>query len=132
MITKLKENEIFVFGSNQSGYHGAGAAKQALQWGAKYGIGSGFCGKTYAIPTKDWRIHTLSLTKIEPYVKHFMLETIRHPEYTFLVTEIGCGLAGYKPIDIAPMFSKVFFKENVVLPNSFKKILSNYRSQMFC
>lgn len=130
IITELKDNEIFVFGSNLAGRHGAGAAKQALQWGAKYGEATGLHGQTYAIPTKDWRIQTLPLAKIEPYIKLFVLCTRHHPELKFLVTEIGCGLAGYQPFQIAPMFYELYFSDNVALPDSFMSILDNWRTMI--
>lgn len=105
-MTKIN---IFVFGSNEAGIHGAGAAKAAKKdHGAMYGIGVGLCGRSYAIPTKDKKIKTLPLDKIEQYVKQFLdfarecLTT--HPEYEFNVTRIGCGLAGYKNSQIAPLF----------------------------
>lgn len=118
-ITKLKSNEIFVFGSNLAGKHGKGGAKNALKWGAKYGVGMGLSGNTYAIPTKDYNINTLPLTSITEYVKTFIDFTILNPQYTFLVTEIGCGLAGYKVNDIAPMFKSAISLGNVKLPDSF-------------
>jgi len=117
-IYGLKENEIFVFGSNEAGIHGAGAAKQALMWGAKPFVGCGLVGKTYALPTKDRNIKTLPLEKIEKYVEGFKKVAKQKPNLKFLVTEVGCGLAGYKPEHIAP-----FFKDspsNVILPDNFK------------
>jgi hypothetical protein len=105
IITKLKDNEIFVFGSNLSGIHGAGAAREAmLNYEAQWGVGVGFTGKTYAIPTKDEEIFTLELEEIQPYVRAFKAAANMLPKTTFLVTKIGCGLAGYTDADIAPMF----------------------------
>lgn len=119
-ISKLKEGEIFVFGSNQSGRHGKGAAKTALGWGAVYGQAEGLQGRTYGIPTKDSSIRrTLSVSEIEPYVKRFIEYATDHPELTFLVTEIGCGLAGLKPKEIAPLFSEAITIENIHLPRRF-------------
>jgi len=95
---------IFVFGSNLSGIHGAGAAKFALDHhGAKWGQGVGLQGNSYAIPTKDKNITTLPLTEIKMYVDHFLLFA-EDSDLTFQVTRIGCGLAGYTEKDIAPMF----------------------------
>jgi len=126
MITELKENEIFVFGSNESGIHGAGAALQAMKdFGAVYGVGFGPQGKTFAIPTKDWEIDTLPLDYIEPYVDGFLTYSATKPDLVFLVTEIGCGLAGYIPEDIAPMFKFALNRSNIVLPEIFIKILEN-------
>lgn len=118
-IVSLKENEVFVFGSNEAGIHGKGAAKTAIKWGAKYGTGYGLQGNTYAIPTKDKNIQTLSVDRIKPYVDIFIEFVKEHPELTFLVTEIGCGLAGFKPKDIAPLFNEVKELENVHLPIKF-------------
>lgn len=126
IITELGPNEIFVFGSNERGIHGAGAAKQAIKWGAKYGEGFGKFGQTYAIPTKDRNIRTLSLSKIQSYVNLFLEDARNYFNYgnqlTFLVTDIGCGLAGYTPEEIAPMFELT--TPNIILPNSFKIILN--------
>lgn len=97
--------EVFVFGSNLAGRHGAGAALFAAQkHGTVYGIGSGRTGMAYAIPTKDEWIKTLPLRRIKPHVEEFLEYAREHPELTFNVTRIGCGLAGYTPQDIAPMF----------------------------
>jgi len=118
-IRSLKPNQIFVFGSNESGIHGAGAAKTARNWGARLGQGEGLQGQTYAIPTKDRTVmRTLSIDEIKPYVDRFLKFAQENPQYEFLVTEIGCGLAGLKPQYISPLFKKV--PNNVILPNSFK------------
>lgn len=99
--------EIFVFGSNLAGIHGAGAAKIAHQkFGAVYGRGLGFQGRSYAIPTKDYDIRTISLDEIKHYVKIFVDRTnddfiINHG---YFVTRVGCGLAGYTDDQIAPLF----------------------------
>lgn len=101
----LSDNEIFVFGSNLAGRHGAGAAKFAKeQLDAEYGIGYGFTGRCYAIPTKDYIINTLSLVDICETVRLFQIHASIRGEYTYYVTKIGCGLAGYKDSDIAPLF----------------------------
>lgn len=105
---------VFVFGSNLAGRHGVGAAKEAVQkWGAVYGQGVGRQGNSYAIPTKDFKIETLSLDKIAWYVLDFLNRAREHPRDSFLVTAIGCGLAGYEPHQIAPMFAGA--PENVFL-----------------
>jgi hypothetical protein len=110
--------EIFVFGSNLAGRHGKGAALYARQrHGAIYGNGHGLQGKSYAIPTKDKNLRTLPLDFIEAYVVRFLKFTRNHPEMTFRVTAIGCGLAGYKPEQIAWMF--IPCPENVILPDEF-------------
>lgn len=123
-ITELKEGEIFVFGSNQSGRHGRGAAKQALTWGAKWGRADGIQGRTYGIPTKNASItKTLTVEVIGDYVDKFISFAVENPNLTFLVTEIGCGLAGYKPKDIAPLFKEAALLSNVYLPKRFLHVL---------
>ena len=123
-ITTLKPNEIFVFGSNMAGRHGAGAAKQAKEkFGAIYGQAIGRQGFCYAIPTKNEYIKTLHLIYIEQFINYFYKYAQDHPELTFLVTEIGCGLAGYSHKQIAPLFKNCSKLSNVVLPQTFIKIL---------
>ena len=124
-ITSVEWNELFVFGSNESGLHGAGAAKVALAFEAQIGVGFGPQGNTFAIPTKDWLIQTLPLEVIEHYVKRFIVFAKEMPNITFLVTAIGCGLAGYTPAEIAPMFKDAVTVENIHLPQSFWNILLN-------
>lgn len=103
----VNSHEIFVFGSNLAGRHGKGAALCARnEHGAKYGVGVGRTGNAYAIPTKDERIQTLPLSRIAEYVADFLAYASRHPELEFEVTKVGCGLAGYKETDIAPMFKE--------------------------
>lgn len=122
-IEKLEPYEIFVFGSNINGWHGSGAAKDAIEkFGAIYGKGVGMQGCCYAIPTKDMRTQEpLTLKIIELYVDDFIRLAELHPEFSFLVTKIGCGLAGLKVKDIAPMFSWVPF--NVTIPREFEEAL---------
>lgn len=122
-ITFLAINEIFVYGANEAGIHGAGAAKDAMNWGAVYGKFK-FSGKTYGIPTKDSNLGTLPLSKIKFYVDEFLIFATDHPEYAFLVTPIGCGLAGYSEKDIAPLFKRALDMENVDLPESFRNFLN--------
>lgn len=115
---------IFVFGSNTAGRHGKGAALEArLKWGARYGQGVGLQGNSYAIPTKDERMRTLPLERIRQYVNSF-LKFAGSPvgrDYTFQVTRIGCGLAGYQDWEIAPLFEG--FPHNVMLPNGWPTII---------
>jgi hypothetical protein len=109
----------FVFGSNLAGKHGKGAAKDALlYWGAKYGVGFGLTGNSYAIPTKGHDLDVLPIGEIESRVERFIGFAAANPKITFLVTAIGCGLAGYSPKDIAPMFKNA--PRNCVLPEEFK------------
>jgi hypothetical protein len=118
-ITSLGYHEIFVFGSNLAGRHGKGAALTARKFGAVNGRGVGHVGWTYAIPTKDENIKTLPLSEIRHYASRFIAYAEQNGDLTFLVTEIGCGLAGYKPEQIAPVFRDA--PNNVVLPASFLK-----------
>lgn len=126
-ISELKPNEIFVFGSNLSGLHFGGAAFVALrQFGAKLGRGVGLQGQSYAIPTMQGGVDT-----IRPYVDEFIAFAKAHPEYTFLVTPIGCGIAGFTADEIAPLFAHAIHTDNVLLPESFAKIVNdNY--DRFC
>lgn len=97
---------VFVFGSNLAGRHGRGAALTARrEHGAVYGVGRGRTGNAYAIATKDRNLRTLPLNQIEFDVIIFLRYAREHPELTFQVTRIGCGLAGYKDHQIAPMFT---------------------------
>lgn len=105
---------IFVFGSNLAGRHGAGAAKAAAQrFGAQYGVGKGRTGQAYALPTKDEELNTLSLDSIAGYINRFDDYAELHPELNFWMTRVGCGLAGHRDEDIAPMFDLA----TVYLPN---------------
>lgn len=122
-ITNLSDGEVFVFGSNEAGIHGAGAAKTALQWGAIYGKGFGMQGNTFALPTKDHNIKTLDIAKISEYVDQFLLYAKLTKDKTFLVTEIGCGLASFTPEDIAPLFENAISINNVHLPQRFWEVL---------
>lgn len=111
--------EFFVFGSNLAGRHGAGAALFAKRHhGAVTGIGVGPQGRSYAIPTKDRDVRTLPLPTIEYYVKQFIDYARAHPSDIFNVTRIGCGLAGYKDSDIAPMFKNA--SANCKLPEGWR------------
>jgi hypothetical protein len=109
---------IFVFGSNLAGRHGKGAALYARQHhGAVYGRGMGLQGNSYAIPTKDARLNSLPLDEIRRYVDEFKAFASAHPEMIFQVTAIGCGLAGYTPEKIAPLFREG--PGNCILPPKF-------------
>ena len=100
-----KATDIFVFGSNTAGVHGAGAAKTAYEkYGARWGKGLGHYGNSFALPTKDHNIQTLPMHKIEIYVKAFMQYAEDHKELDFMVTRVGCGLAGLHDQQIACMF----------------------------
>lgn len=116
-ISLTESNEVFVFGSNEAGIHGAGAAKYSLRHDAEMGVGFGLRGRSFAIPTKDYNIKTLPLDIISAYVTVFLRYAMRNKERIFIVTPIGCGLAGYTPEQIAPMFNG--HPNNVILPEEF-------------
>jgi hypothetical protein len=106
-IFKLSKNEIFVFGSNLAGRHGKGAALTARsKYGAEYGVGSGSTGRCYAIPTKDRNLNTLSLDYIQDQINTFKQVANYNSTYNFMVTKVGCGLAGYLDYEIAPLFKE--------------------------
>ena len=111
-ITKLEPNEIFVFGSNLQGMHGGGAAYAAYRkFGAIMGQGVGLQGQSYAIPTMQGGVET-----IRPYVDEFIKFAKEHADLTFLVTRIGCGIAGFRNEEIAPLFADAHNADNIVLP----------------
>ena len=111
-ITELEPNEIFVFGSNLDGLHAGGAARIAVQkFGAVWGQGVGLQGQSYAIPTMQGGVET-----IKPYVDQFIDFAKVHPELTFLVTRIGCGIAGFQDKVIAPLFADAITVPNIILP----------------
>lgn len=117
-IAHLRPGEVFVFGSNRVGRHGRGAAVEAVRaYGAKYGVGEGLEGRSYALPTKGERLEVLSLAQIGVHVGRFLALAARRNDLRFFVTEVGCGLAGYEPDDVAPMFEAA--PANVVLPARF-------------
>ncbi len=120
-ITALKSHEIFVFGSNLNGFHAGGAARTAVEkFGAIWGQGVGLQGQSYAIPTMQGGVET-----IKPYVDDFIKFAQTHPEYTFWVTRIGCGIAGFRDEEIAPLFDKALKIENIILPLSFVSYLTS-------
>lgn len=115
---------IFVFGSNEAGKHGKGAAFDALRYhGASYGQGTGRQGNSYAIPTKTKTLKPLHLEKIQSSILVFLDYAKNHPELLFNVTRIGCGLAGYSDIEIAPMFKGL--TSNVIVCGRWKEILNS-------
>ncbi len=113
-----------MFGSNEAGVHGRGAAKTALKFGARYGQGDGVQGQAYGISTKDRHLQVLSLSAIGIKIDRFMRYALAHQDQTFLVTQIGCGLAGYRPSDIATMFFRNVIPSNVRLPAEFIRLKS--------
>lgn len=120
------DRRIFVFGSNLAGRHGKGAALWARDnRGAVYGQGEGLQGDSYAIPTKDERLVTLPLFRIRNYVHRFKRFARENPEMAFQLTPIGCGLAGYRYSDIAPMFDDA--PSNVMVPAEFAAVIGSAR-----
>lgn len=110
---------IFVFGSNLAGRHGKGAALTAHEHhGAEYGVGQGPTGRAYALPTKDKFLGSLPLFVIAHHVREFLRYAQLNPDLLFEVTKVGCGLAGYKEPQIAPMFSEA--PPNCILPDGWR------------
>ena len=119
-IRELGPNDIFVFGSNLAGAHAGGAARLANQkFGAVWGRGVGLQGNSYAIPTMQGGVET-----IQPYVDEFIEFAKSHPEFTFYITKIGCGIAGFTEEEIAPLFKKVLEIPNIRLPKDFVDVLT--------
>ena len=117
-IDHLEENEIFVFGSNASGYHGGGAAAYAMRkFGAVWGQGEGLQGQSYAIPTME------GIAEMSEAIKRFTSFAAEHSELRFLVTRVGCGVAGYSASQIAPLFKECIPLENVALPSDFWDVI---------
>ena len=120
-ISELKENEIFVFGSNLAGAHSGGAARLAYRkFGAVWGEGIGLHGQTYAIPTMQGGVRT-----IKPFVDEFIRFAKESPRLIFLVTRIGCGIAGFQDKDIAPLFKDAIDVENIILPKGFVECIAH-------
>lgn len=120
-ITELAEDEVFVFGSNLAGMHGGGAAATAHRcFGAVWGKGVGLYGQSYAIPTMQGGVET-----VKPYVDEFISFAKSHPELRFLVTKIGCGIAGFREEQIAPLFAEAIDIDNIILPHDFVEIIKN-------
>lgn len=125
-IKELAPDEIFVFGSNLAGHHGGGAARVALdRFGAQWGVGEGIQGQSYAIPTMQGGVET-----IKPYVDRFLDLAYEWDQNTFMVTRIGCGIAGFTPEQIAPLFDRALDMYNVVLPRDFYDILIARRKRL--
>jgi len=121
MISRLEENQVFVFGSNLGGFHGGGAARAAMnRFGAVWGQGVGLQGQSYAIPTMQGGVET-----IKPYVDEFIDFARQHQGLQFLVTRIGCGIAGFSDEEIAPLFAAALDVENIILPEEFVKALQH-------
>lgn len=127
-ITSLRPNEIFVFGSNLKGLHAGGAARFALdRFGAQWGNGVGIQGQSYAIPTLTapggYSMDMLTIPELKKYVDEFLNFAAQHRDLVFLVTPIGCGIAGFTPQQVAPLFKPALDMDNVTLPQTFIDVL---------
>lgn len=117
-IKSLESNEIFVFGSNANGFHGGGAAAFAMhKFGAIWGQGEGLQGQCYAIPTME------GMDNMKAAIERFTQFADQHSELRFLVTRVGCGVAGYSVREVAPLFKGCISLENVALPSDFWDVL---------
>ena len=122
-IRTLEPGQIFVFGSNASGFHGGGAAAAAVRFfGAIYGQGDGLQGQSYAVSTME------GMEAMRDNVNRFVAFAREHPELTFLVTRIGCGIAGYTVEEVAPLFADAVKVENIWLPNDFWTVLGDEKA----
>lgn len=120
-IDRLRPNEVFVSGSNLAGHHAGGAARAALnKFGAVWGNGVGLKGQSYAIPTMQGGVEA-----IKPYVDEFIEFAQSHPHLKFYVTRIGCGIAGFRDEEIAPLFLEAAGVKNIILPKSFAELLES-------
>ncbi|USE84229.1 A1S_2505 family phage non-structural protein [Acinetobacter tibetensis] len=119
IVKSLPEDTVFVFGSNMAGTHAGGAAKIALlHFGAMKGAGRGWAGQSYAIPTMNEHLQQMPLSQIQHYIDDFKIYTQHHPKTKYFITSVGCGVAGYKVEEIAPMFKGI--SHNVIFPASFR------------
>ncbi|MFW1799158.1 hypothetical protein ACG9YX_03845 [Acinetobacter nematophilus] len=119
IIKTLPEDTVFVFGSNLAGTHQGGAAKTAhLYFGATKGVGRGWAGQSFAIPTMNEHLQQMPLSQIQHYIDDFKIYAKNHPKIKYFITSIGCGVAGYKVEEIAPMFKGI--ARNVIFPASFR------------
>lgn len=124
MIEQLPDDQVFVFGSNLAGNHRKGAAKTALdKFGAMQGVGRGWSGQSFAIPTQNEHLQPMPLHQVEHYINDFKIYTQNHPKQTYFVTAVGCGSTGFPVQDIAPMFKGI--SDNVILPIRFKAFLES-------
>jgi len=122
-ITSLKPNEVFVFGSNLDGFHYGGAVRVAFEkFGAIWGEGTGLYGQSYAIPTMHGGIEDIA-----PYIDDFCQFVCDYPDKMFLITRAGCGIAGFKDTEIAPLFADLIETDNVALPQEWVDIINAER-----
>lgn len=114
-ITKLRPNEVFVFGSNLAGNHAGGAARQAFDsFGAKYGVGEGTTGHCYAFPTLDRNFNKLSVERLKQARDNLYVSATANPNLVFLLTKVGCGIADYPEEEMKALF--VDAPNNIVKP----------------
>lgn len=124
IIEQLPDDQVFVFGSNLAGNHRKGAAKTALdKFGAMQGVGRGWSGQSFAIPTQNEHLQAMPIHQVEHYIKDFKIYTKNHPKFIYFITAIGCGSTGFHAKDIAPLFQDI--SDNVILPIRFKEFLGN-------
>lgn len=130
MITRLKDNQIFVFGSNARGFHAGGAARQAVDsFGAIMGRAEGLQGQSYGIVTLDEHMLRVPLWYIEEQLEELREFAINNPDKEFLVTAIGCGIAGFKVVEIATIIRDIgknagAWPGNVIFPEEFEKYMN--------
>lgn len=123
---KLPRDSFFVFGSNLQGSHKGGAARTARKlYGAIQGVGVGLQGQSYAIPTME------GLETMKHYIDQFITIAMIMSQCKFYVTRIGCGIAGYRDEDIAPLFSHAFGMKNIYLPESFVRVLEELKAKNY-
>jgi len=128
-IQTLNENEIFVFGSNAVGSHGGGAAWLAhRQFGALMGVGEGFTGQCYAVPTLDVNLERVQLRPLFNSLQKLRNEILANPDKHFLITRLGCGIAGFQDFEVAPLMYDFTELENVSLPKEFIEILEKHKA----
>jgi hypothetical protein len=124
IVTELPEDTVFVFGSNLAGIHDSGAARVAAQhFAAVNGVGRGWAGQSFAIPTLNEHIQQMPLSQIEHYVDDFKIYAKNHPKVKYFLTALGCGIAGYKVSEIAPLFKGIH--SNVIFPESFRPYIED-------
>ena len=127
-------NDIFVFGSNLAGLHAGGAADCAANhYGAQWGVGHGFTGRAYAIPTLDFDRRKIPLDILREYVLVFIHTALHYPQMTFHLTPIGCGIAGYSVKEIAPLFEQavLYDVQNIIYPKQFLDYFATHYGRLF-
>lgn len=130
IVTELPENTVFVFGSNMAGQHTHGAARIAAQhFGAVKGVGRGWAGQSFAIPTLNEHQQQMPLSQIAHYIHDFKIYAQNHSKMTYFLTALGCGIAGYKVSEIAPLFRGM--SSNIIFPESFKPYIEENAVSLF-